>query len=98
MTASVSAIDERPELLVGHEPTLASTELLHLGENVRPANLCNVETELFRLDSDRVESALLSEHDRAIGCNEARRVRLDRRRVVKLRRDRAGLAAEQRLA
>ena len=48
----------------------------------------------------RIESsaALLAEHDRALGRDELGRVRLDRRRVVELARDRAALAPVERLA
>src|SRR5690242_13236850 len=98
MTASVSAIDERPELVVGHEPALACAELLDLGQKLGAAILRDVEAELLRLDADRVEPALLAKHDRTVSRDETRRVRLDRRWVMELRRDRAGLAAEQRLA
>src|SRR5581483_2097672 len=41
---------------------------------------------------------LLAEHDPALGGDERRRVRLDRRRIVELRRDGARLAAEERVA
>src|SRR5581483_9495442 len=101
MTASYSAIavgDERAELVVGDEAPLARSELLHLREQLGATFLRHVEPELVRLDPDRVDAALLSEHDRALGRDEARRVRLDRGRVVELRRDRAGLPAEERLA
>ena len=60
--------------------------------------LGNVEAELGALDPDRVEAGLLAEHERAVGADEVGRVRLDRRRVVELRRDGARLAAEERLA
>src|SRR5579859_7645385 len=98
MTASVSAIDERPELVVGHKPALSCTKLLDLYEQLRAAILTDVKAELLRLDPNRVEATLLAEDDRAIGRDEARRVRLDRGRIVELRGDRARLAAEERLA
>ena len=60
--------------------------------------LRNVEAELRRLDPDRVEARLLAEHEHAVGGDELCRVRLDRRRVVELRRNGARLAAEERLA
>ena len=87
-TASWSA-NERPELVVGDEPALLDAELLHRREHLGAALVGNVEPELVRLDPDRVEAALLAEHDRALRTDELGRVRLDRRRIVELRRDRA---------
>src|SRR5487761_1441804 len=86
MTASYSAIDERSELLVGDEPTLAHPELLHAGEELRAALLRHVEP------------ALLAEHEAALGADKGGRIRLDRRWIVELRRDRARLAPEERPA
>jgi hypothetical protein len=99
MTASYPGIrDKHPELIVGHEPALTRTELLHAREHIRAPLLGHVEAELLRLDADRVEPALLAEDDAALRRDELRRVRLDRRRVVELRRDRTRLAPEQGLA
>src|SRR3954451_4110061 len=98
MTASYSATRELPELVVGDEAALARPELLDAGEQFRPPLLGHVETELLHLDPDRVEAALLAEHDRALGADELGGVRLDGRGVVELRRDCARLAAEQCLA
>src|SRR5207245_6722660 len=96
--ASPSATGELPELLVGDEAALARPELLHPGQQVGPPLLGHPETELLHLDPDRVEPALLAEHDGPLGADELRGVRLDRRRVVELRRNGARLAAEERLA
>src|SRR6516225_4267634 len=96
-TASCSGNDP-PELVIRQKPTALGTELLHGGEHLRPALLGQVDPELRRLDSHRVEAALLAEHDPALGRDELRRVRLDRRRVVELARDRARLAPEERVA
>src|SRR5215468_7468757 len=95
--ASYSATRKLPQLLVGDEAALSRSELLDLCEQIGPALLGDVETELLDLDPDRVEPALLAEHDRALGTDQLRGVRLDRRRVVELRGDRARLTAEQRL-
>src|SRR3989442_1086971 len=84
MTASKSATRELPELVVGDEAALARAELLDAGQQLRPPLLGHVETELLHLDPDRVEAALLAEHDCALGADELGRVRLDRRRVVGL--------------
>ena len=57
--------------------------------------LRHVEPELLHLDPDRVEPALLAEDDPALLADELGRVRLDRGRIVELRRDGAGLAHEE---
>src|SRR5829696_532164 len=97
-TASTSAIDNRSELVVGDEAPLPRPRLLHLREHVAAPGLGEVDPELLGLDPDRVEPALLPEHDPTARRDELRRVGLDRRRVVELARDRAALAAEQRVA
>src|SRR4051794_35025478 len=97
ITASCSANDA-PELVVGDEPALLHAELLHRIEDLGAPLLRDVEAELVRLDADRVEPALLAQHDAALGRDELGRVRLDRLRVVELARDRTRLAAVQRLA
>ena len=58
----------------------------------------HVEAELLERDPDRVDAALLAEHDAAFGADDVRGVRLDRRRVVELGRDGARLPREERLA
>ena len=73
-------------------------ELLHRRQHLGAPLLGQVEPELLRLDANRVEPALLAEHDRAFRGDELGRVRLDRLRVVELRGDRPGLAPVQRLA
>src|SRR4051812_46232087 len=98
MTTSTSAIGEPAELVVRHESALARAELLHLGEEVRPRVVGEAEAELLGLDPDRVESALLAEHDAALGGDKDRRIWLDRRWIVELRCNRARFAAEERLA
>src|SRR4051794_7013015 len=97
MTASKSAMRELAELVVGDEATLADAELLDAGEQVCPPFFRHVEAELLGLDADRVEAALLAQDDATFGCDERRRIRLDRRRIVELRRDCTGLASKQRL-
>src|SRR5262249_10601665 len=96
-TASCSGND-LPKLVVGDEAALFGAELLHGVEHLGAALLGNVEPQLVRLDPDRVEPALLAEHDRAAGRDELRRVGLDRRRVVELARDGARLAPVEGVA
>src|SRR5690348_104452 len=98
ITASKSATDDLPELVVADEPALSRTELLHASEHACLLVLREIEPELVRLDADRVEPALLAEHDRPLRLHELARVGLDRRRVVELRGDRPRLAAEERVA
>src|SRR5918996_6547411 len=86
------------ELLVRDEAPLLGAARLDRGEELALVVLGEVEPELGRLDPDRVDAALLAEHDRALGRDELRGVRLDRGRVVELARDRSALAAEERLA
>src|SRR5207247_8135702 len=57
--------------------------------------LVEVEPELLRLDPDRVDPALLAEHDSALGGNDVGRIRLDRLRLVELARDRTRFAPEE---
>src|SRR6202008_2083708 len=97
-TASKSLNCDLPELVVGDEAALLRAERLHLREHVRTPVLRQVDAALFRLDPDRVEPALLAEHDAPRRSHELRRVRLDRRRIVELGGDGARLAAEERLA
>src|SRR4051794_35704637 len=96
-TTSKSLNGHIPKLVVGDEAALPHTERLHLREHVGALVLRQVEPELFRLDADRVEPALLAEHDPTVGVNELRRVRLDRRRIVELRGDGTRLASEEGL-
>ena len=49
-------------------PRLAVPSLLHAVQQVRVLVLGHVEPELLRLDPDRVDAALLAEHDRAARC------------------------------
>src|SRR5690349_882180 len=97
-TTTASAIHQLAELVVADQSALPRAQLLDACEHLGPALLRHVEAELLRLDPDRVQPALLAQHDPALGRDELRRVRLDRRRVVELARDRAALAAEERLA
>src|SRR4051812_30441708 len=97
-TASYSATRELPQLVVGDEPALARSELLDPREQLGPTLLGHVEPELLDLDPDRVEPALLAEHDRPLRGDELRGVRLDGGWVVELRGDRTRLAAEEGLA
>src|SRR4029453_14298340 len=93
-----SASHDGLELLVGDEAALLGAQRLHLREQVGPLVLRHVEAESLDGDPDRVDAALLAEHDRALGADQLRRVRLDRRWVVELAGDRAALAAEEVLA
>src|SRR6187431_494694 len=93
-----SLADETPELGVGDQPALPRARPFDLLEQCREALLGHVEPELADLDTDRVQPALLAEHDPALGPDELRRVRLDRGRVVELRGDGAGLPDEEVLA
>src|SRR5438105_6747252 len=86
------------KLLVGQDPPLCRSFRLHPHEQPALTFLVKVEAELLGLDPDRVEPALLPEHDPALGADQLGRVRLDRRRVVELARDRAALTDEQVLA
>src|SRR3954470_13280134 len=79
-TTTASATRELAELVVGHEAALARSELLDAREHVGVAVLGQVEPEFLGLDPDRVEPALLAEHDPALGADEGGGVRLDRRR------------------
>src|SRR6185312_17249162 len=90
--------NESFELLVGDEAALLGAQCLHLLEQAGPLLLGHVEAEALDGDPDRVDPALLAEHDGALGADQFGRVRLDRRRVVELARDRAALAAEEVLA
>src|SRR5581483_4588116 len=96
--SDLELMDDGRELVVGDEPALLHPELLDGREHGRLPLLRDGEPELLRLDADRVEAALLAEHDRPGGRDELGRVRLDRRRVVELARDGAALAAVERVA
>src|SRR5439155_23115711 len=89
---------ETPEVGVGDESALLRAERLDLLEQLGAPSLGHVEAELLGLDADRVEPALLAQHDPARGAHELGRVRLDRRRVVELSRDGSRLAREEILA
>src|SRR2546421_4566382 len=82
----------RSELVVGDEAALAGGELLHAREQLALPLVGDLETQLDALDPDRVDPALLAEHDSPVGADQRGRVRLDRRRVVELAGDRARLA------
>src|SRR5262245_3487744 len=97
-TTTASVIDQVAELVVADEPALPGAELLHLREHLGAPLLRNVEPELICLDPDRVEAALLAEHDPTLGVDQLGRVRLDRRRVVGVARERDALAATERRA
>src|SRR3954469_8758878 len=83
-TASCSDTGKLAELVVAHEAALARPELLDAREHLGIARFREVEPELLGLDPDRVEAALLAEHDPALRRHELGRVRLDRGRVVEL--------------
>src|SRR5215210_4673107 len=98
VTCQSTACGEAAELGIRDEPPLLRPQGLDLREQLRPGLLGDVEPELLRLQPDRVEAALLAEHDRALGADELGGVRLDRGRVVELARDRTALAPEERVA
>src|SRR6478609_7507220 len=81
-TTTASATSKLAELVVGHEAALACPQLLHAREHVGVSLLGQVEPELVGLDPDRVEPALLAQHDPALGVDQLGGVRLDRRGVV----------------
>src|SRR5687767_7538104 len=86
---------ELAELGVRDEALLLRAQTLHGGEHLGVALLGELEPELLGFEPDRVEAALLAQHDPALRADELRRVRLDRRRVVELAGDRAALAREE---
>src|SRR5690349_13785352 len=98
MIASWSATCELAKLVVAHEPAFLRAELLDASEHVALRLLRQVEPQLGRLDPDRVEAALLAEHDAPLGGNELGRVGLDCGWIVELTRDRTGLAAKEVVA
>ena len=51
--------------MVGDEAALRRSELLDAGEQIALCVFGQVEPELFGLDADRVDAALLAEHDAA---------------------------------
>ena len=71
---------------------------LTASSSCRELLLGDVEPELLDLDPDRVEPALLAEHDAPLRPDELGGVGLDRGRVVELRGDRARLAREEVVA
>src|SRR5437588_388117 len=81
---SSAGIDQLAELVVADQPVLAHAERLDLGQQGRPVILGLLEAELLELDPDRVQAALLAEHDPPRRADQLRGVRLDRRRVVEL--------------
>src|SRR5688572_15210509 len=93
--AALDPAGEAPELGVGYEATLLRARALHGVEQGGEQLFGHVETELGDLDPDRVEAALLAEDDPALGAHEIGGVGLDRRRVLELRGDCAGLPREQ---
>src|SRR6476659_3207677 len=90
--------DDPSELAVGDEAPLLRPRPLDRIEDCGEPVIGDVESELGDLDADRVEAALLAEHDAALGSDELGRVRLDRRWVVELGGNRARLAREEVVA
>src|SRR5688572_571525 len=86
---------ERAELGVGDESLLARTELLHRRQQLGVAIGRDLEPELLGLQPDRVDPALLAEHDPPLGADESGGIRLDRRWIVELARNGAALAREE---
>ena len=89
---------ELQELFVRQDAPLRRSLSLHLSQQLALPLLVKVEAELFRLDPDRIQPALLAEDDAALSADQLRRVGLDRRRIVELARDGAAFADEQVLA
>ena len=79
-------------------PRFLRAQLLDAHEEVALFVVGEVKTELFRLDPDRVDPALLSEDDAPLGRDELGGVRLDRGRVVELAGHGSGFAAEEVVA
>src|SRR5439155_1905584 len=98
MTASWSGTGELSELLVGDEAALGRSQFLHAYEELALLVVVEIEPELVRLDSNRIDPALLAEHDAPLGGDKVRRVRLDRGRIVELTRDRTRLARKEILS
>src|SRR3954451_8547163 len=98
MTASCSATRELPELVVRDDVPLLRAELRHFCQQFALRVVVQIQAELLHLDADRVDPALLAEDDAALRRDDVGGVRLDCRRVVKLARDGARLAAEQVVA
>ena len=99
MTASCSVTRELAELVVGDEPALPRAELLHAREQFAlraPRRASSPSSSaLIRIESMPL---FLPSTIAALGADELGGVRLDRRRIVELARDRAALAAEEVLA
>src|SRR5438034_3321703 len=86
---------QSPELSVRDEAAPARPGPLDRLEEIGESLLGDVESELRDLDPDGVEPALLAEDDPSLGADELGRVRLDRRWIVELCGDGAGLTREQ---
>src|SRR5438874_1120908 len=84
-SSGCSSLHQPPELVVRHEPALASPQVLHLREQLRATRVRHVEPELLGLDADRVDAALLAQDETALGADEPGRIRLDRGWIVELR-------------
>src|SRR5690349_12899086 len=82
MTASCSATRELAELVVRDDVPLLRAQVLHLDQQVALRVVVEIEAELLRLDPDRVDAALLAEHDAPLRRDDVGGVRLDRRRIV----------------
>src|SRR5919201_881150 len=89
---------EFSKVVVAEQAALIRPQPLHRLEQRSLPVRVDVEAELGALDPDRVEAALLAEHDLALGADQVGGERLDRGRVVELACDGAALAHEQVLA
>ena len=89
---------KRAELVVGDEPALLRAELLDSRQKLGATLLGHLEPQALGGDADRVEAALLAEHEPALGTDELAAVGLDRLRIVELGRDRTGLTREEGVA
>ena len=97
-TPCLHARCEPLELAVRDEPALGRALALHGFEQRRVRILGDVEAELRDLDPDRVQPALLPEHDTALGIDDFCRVRFYRFRNVKLAGDRPTLPHKEIVA
>src|ERR1043165_985820 len=71
-----SLLGKRAQLVVGDETALLGADGFYRRDEDRPLRLGDVEAEPLDCKPDRVDAALLAEHDRALGGDQLGRVRL----------------------
>src|SRR5206468_1347922 len=72
MIASCSATRELAELVVADDVPLLRAQLLHFREQGALRIVVQLEPELLRLDANRVDAALLAEHDAPLRGDDVR--------------------------